>query len=160
MHTYLDPTFSKEIQQDLLAVLEAAEMRFDFGDCEVLEVEIDDDSPYEAEAGPSDESGSYLVSLSSELLKDREKLLTTFAHELVHVHQYATGRLRPQGQAFIWEGESFYIGAGITRATYFEFPWEREAYGWERAIYERAMDAIEHKKNFIQAILEVDNAAA
>lgn len=56
-------------------------------------------------------------------------ILTTIAHELVHVKQYATGELVYRAST----GESYWHGEKIDdNLNYWLHPWEIEAYGWER----------------------------
>lgn len=58
-----------------------------------------------------------------------ENVVRTLFHELVHVQQYETGRLKHNG---IWEGKEY-------NCSYDDNPWEREAYEIEekmmRAFY-------------------------
>jgi len=64
-------------------------------------------------------------------------MLTTVAHEMVHVKQYATEELRGVSQriSFLpmmrYKGELYY-----DHMQYWEQPWEIEAHGWERGLFE------------------------
>ncbi len=57
-------------------------------------------------------------------------ILSTIAHELVHVHQFATGRLNSEDD-WTWEGVSYgehpYTGTELDN----QLPWEYDAYSKE-----------------------------
>lgn len=59
------------------------------------------------------------------------ELLSTLAHETVHVVQFATGRLRTEDDDWIWEGKNYgpkpYIGKEVDN----QLPWEYDAYSKE-----------------------------
>ena len=59
------------------------------------------------------------------------ELLSTLAHETVHVVQFATGRLRIEDEDWIWEGKNYgpkpYIGEEVDN----QLPWEYDAYSKE-----------------------------
>lgn len=59
------------------------------------------------------------------------ELLSTLAHETVHVVQFATGRLRIEDDDWIWEGKNYgpkpYIGKEVDN----QLPWEYDAYSKE-----------------------------
>lgn len=65
--------------------------------------------------------------------------LTTFAHEMVHVQQYATGRLRDKFDSALgrwvtsWENGEWLDKRNIP---YAEHPWEKEAVAKEQALCE------------------------
>lgn len=58
-------------------------------------------------------------------------LLSTLAHETIHVVQFATGRLKTDNDNWIWEGQEYgsnpYIGKEIDN----QLPWEYDAYSKE-----------------------------
>lgn len=63
-------------------------------------------------------------------------MLTTLAHEMVHVKQYATGELRDSMRGPTlqrWMNQP--IDSGDIE--YWDLPWEIEAYGRERGLYFR-----------------------
>ena len=65
-----------------------------------------------------------------------KKVLTTLAHELVHVKQYATGEMRDRDNAIVeWMGEKY----NQDELEYWEHPWEIDAYGREVGLYIRFM---------------------
>jgi len=77
-------------------------------------------------------------------------MLTTVAHEMVHVKQYATEEMRGLSRrtSFIpmtkYKGELYY-----DHMSYWEQPWELEAHGWERGLFEmwaEANDIFKHPK--------------
>ena len=61
-----------------------------------------------------------------------ERLLTTLAHEMVHVKQYAKGQLKivegRRGSDFVW------LGQRVRNVHYYDMPWEREAFSRERLL--------------------------
>jgi len=69
-------------------------------------------------------------------------LLTTVAHEMVHVKQYAQEELKSVSQrtSFIpmtkYKGELY-----ADHMNYWEQPWELEAHGWERGLFEMWAEA-------------------
>ena len=77
-------------------------------------------------------------------------LLTTIAHEMVHIKQYATEEMKGLSRrtSFIpmtkYRGELF-----VDHMNYWEQPWEIEAHGWERGLFEmwaEANDIFKHPK--------------
>ena len=59
----------------------------------------------------------------------REELLTNLTHELIHAKQFITGELSPTNMR--WKK------ADYTKVPYSQQPWEREAYRWEKRLYEK-----------------------
>ena len=61
------------------------------------------------------------------------KTLLSLAHETIHIKQFATGELRYliRGCACKWQGKSF-----DDSKPYTELPWEVEAWGRERELFE------------------------
>ena len=59
----------------------------------------------------------------------REELLTNLPHELIHAKQFITGELSPTNMR--WKK------ADYTKVPYSQQPWEREAYRWEKRLYEK-----------------------
>jgi hypothetical protein len=58
-----------------------------------------------------------------------ERLITTLAHEMVHVKQYAKGQIKSSKSC----KTNYWMGKNI-RKEYFEQPWEIEAYSKERVL--------------------------
>lgn len=56
-----------------------------------------------------------------------ETMLTVLAHEMVHAKQYAFGQLRVGENGYIWLGKEH-------QASYYDSPWEIEAFGRERLL--------------------------
>lgn len=56
-----------------------------------------------------------------------ETMLTVLAHEMVHAKQYAFGQLRVGENGYIWLGKEYDV-------SYYESPWELEAFGRERIL--------------------------
>lgn len=66
-----------------------------------------------------------------------KNIFRTLAHEMVHVKQFAQGRLKeyPKNNArFRWEGKIFVID-NSSDEQYFFSPWEIEAFGYEEGLY-------------------------
>lgn len=107
----------------------------------VIEWETESDFGYDAEArlSDNDEGGDYpsqfTITVDPEMFKiDSEDFLTSMAHELIHVAQMADLRLKSTDGYFIWQGQKFST-KNATKALYYSWPWEVEAYGMERAMY-------------------------
>ncbi len=62
----------------------------------------------------------------------KRKYLLTLAHEMSHVKQYASGELRDGVKTTRWRGEVY-----ETEPSYFDSPWEIDAYGRELGLYLR-----------------------
>jgi len=76
----------------------------------------------------------FRISLEKSL--DEMALLTTLAHEMVHVWQYATGKLR-----LYQDGRHRYNGKIYSSNTkYLERPWEGEAYELEQVLVKRWLE--------------------
>lgn len=67
-------------------------------------------------------------------IKDGYELHMTVGHEMVHVKQFALNELRENEAARLcWKGEEF--PKTMSRAEYYNAPWEMEAYGKENGLY-------------------------
>jgi hypothetical protein len=67
---------------------------------------------------------------------DVEEVLTNFAHEMVHVKQWARGEIKDVMKAHSlckWKGEEI----NIDDTNYWDLPWEIEAHGREKGMYLR-----------------------
>ena len=72
---------------------------------------------------------------------DELALLTTLAHEMVHVWQYASGKLR-----LYQDGRHRYDGKVYSSNTkYVDRPWESEAYELERVLVEEWLNRVPTK---------------
>lgn len=80
----------------------------------------------------------YTIRINPKLTK--KNYLHTLAHEMSHVKQYATGELR-EGLKTRWKGEIF-----DERTTYYDTPWEIDAYGREHGLYYRLCKHIKNNK--------------
>ena len=77
----------------------------------------------------------YSISVDGSMLT--RPLLTTVAHELVHVKQYATGDLTFNTKT----GDNYWHGKLVDEdMNYWLHPWEIEAFGWERNLVELFID--------------------
>lgn len=72
-------------------------------------------------------------------------LLTILGHEMVHVKQYARGQLKDMHRytGTKWMGKNY----NCHKMSYWDYPWEIEAYGMERGLYTRLCDA---NKNIVK----------
>lgn len=72
--------------------------------------------------------------------KSDEELLLNLAHEMVHLKQFAMGELGngAMNTHARWQ-DIYYIE---NNATYWDSPWEIEAYGRERGLYSRYCEAL------------------
>lgn len=61
------------------------------------------------------------------------RLLTTVAHEMVHVKQYARGELKGD---YLWHGKTYHP----KKVDYWDEPWEIEAHGRECGLFVRWAD--------------------
>jgi hypothetical protein len=65
--------------------------------------------------------------------------ISILAHEVVHLKQYAYGQLghdEKQGDDFIWKGKLWKVDES-NLDSYYDCPWEIEAYGREHGLYVR-----------------------
>lgn len=77
--------------------------------------------------------------------KSEHKLLTTLAHEMVHVKQFATGELRDlisNAHSISWRGKRF----DTRKINYWDYPWEIDAHGRELGMYVRFRDMLEKER--------------
>lgn len=65
----------------------------------------------------------------------REYLITLF-HELVHVKQYAEGRLKLRHKYNVWEKQAYHFDHE-DEDLYWDLPWEREAMSIEHGAYSK-----------------------
>jgi hypothetical protein len=108
-----------------------------------LEIEVSSLRPFDAEArvAAHDEDEDYPLSFEIEfnetMLADRDSLLLTLAHEMVHIKQFALGELRNYPKSVRHLGKMYRLKDGkIDISKYYDYTWEVEAYGAETALYE------------------------
>lgn len=63
------------------------------------------------------------------------ELGVTLAHELVHVKQMASGRLRQGRSGFVWNGRRW-----PRRTPYLNQPWEVQAFSQQEILFRRAIE--------------------
>jgi len=119
----------------------------------ILEIEIlgsSEDLPEDtlAECSPEGEPDSkgriYEFSIQLRPGYGRRKTLSSLAHELVHVKQYATGELTdsPRGIRYsVWQGKHY----DDSKIHYYDYPWEIDAYGREGGLLRRYLTSINEK---------------
>lgn len=119
-----------------------------------INIEINDDEAYEA-CVVNCGAGLYELIISPSLLDPSRsiELLTTVAHEMIHVKQYELGELvgDTSTQTWTYKGVKHDWSGGVPRSVYYSAPWEVEAYGLEKAMYEMWL---ENKEN-IEKISEI-----
>lgn len=80
---------------------------------------------------------------------DDKTLLTVIAHEMVHVKQWARAEMREVFAPFYINGYKAYTVRAVkfrgvivgSDVTYYDFPWEKEAYGMEKQLYKEYKNA-------------------
>ena len=76
------------------------------------------------------------IDLEQELLFDHKELMTTVAHEMVHIKQFATGELRNCPRSIKYRNKYYRMKDGqIDLTKYRDYPWEIEAYESEVTLY-------------------------
>tara|TARA_R110002110_G_scaffold214952_1_gene428841 strand:- start:131 stop:610 length:480 start_codon:yes stop_codon:yes gene_type:complete len=74
---------------------------------------------------------------------DLSTLIENFAHEMVHVKQYALGEMKDllcSTDLIYWKGEEY----DSSKINYYDWPWEIEAAGRERGLYIRYMQTFNY----------------
>lgn len=77
--------------------------------------------------------------------KSEHKVLTTLAHEMVHVKQFATGELKDlmaNAHLISWKGSRF----DTRNIDYWDYPWEIDAHGRELGLYTRFKEKLIKEK--------------
>lgn len=109
-----------------------------------IDVTVEEDSGYDAQAGVHDDETKkrptkFEITIDSECLNDVDKVIETLCHEMVHIRQYASGDLATVVEngvsVFYWKGKRIPQYGNVSLATYYNYPWEVEAYGLEKALY-------------------------
>lgn len=69
----------------------------------------------------------------------RQDLIESVIHELVHVKQYAQGKLKDSGHGYLYRGQYYKDIAPCFRNhdRYYEQPWEAEALRTQRRLYRK-----------------------
>lgn len=120
-----------------------------------IDFDVSKDFGYDAEAGVADyeedvwDPCQFTIVVDESLFDlknedDEEKLLTTIAHEMIHICQYADGDIVIDGKNYFWMGELYrseHLHGKINLAEYYMFPWEVEAYGLERGMYHSFLES-------------------
>ena len=76
---------------------------------------------------------------------DQEQLVHTVAHEMVHVKQYATGRMRNEQRR--GRVVTYWNGRACRVKNYFDQPWELQAFRNERVLANRFAQFIQNIKD-------------
>lgn len=89
--------------------------------------------------------GDRLICMTLESRLPQHQLIETIAHEMVHVKQFAKGQLK-HVQARNGRIVDMWLGKRV-RATYWNSPWEREAYRREKELTHKLAGLIQRKNN-------------
>jgi hypothetical protein len=87
-----------------------------------IDVDYDEELDVEAQVIQVDKDEYEIL-----LRDDVENLRTALAHELIHVKQYAEGRLADTNLGMFWEGKFI----DTNKVKYSDLPWEVEAHALE-----------------------------
>lgn len=110
-----------------------------------IEIILEEDYDYDASMSPVKE-GEYELVLYEDFFfaAGEEDVLTTIAHELIHLMQYESGRLESNGKdVMVWEGKEYRIDGPVLPSEYYSYPWEIEAYGMEKIYYNQLIEQYE-----------------
>jgi len=90
----------------------------------------------------------YLIRLNYSGIKSFNKMLEVLSHELIHVAQYATRKMRILSGSFsVAYGKDHY---NSLRLPYMERPWEIEAHEKEYILYSNAVNKSKNIKAYIE----------
>lgn len=105
---------------------------FDFANS-VITVDFSEDFT-DGQCGFADyDDEEYIVYLNPDL--SDEQLVRTLIHEMVHIHQYISGRLVHDGPDTYWDGIQY-------DGEYHKLPWEIDAYAWEDKLSEGVVNGL------------------
>ena len=95
----------------------------------------------------------FKMTLNPSLVQSNEAWLTMVGHESIHIAQYATGRLRNGARGIyceckIWDSPE---PKHLASSSYWETPWEIEAYGLERSMLWSFVNVQNAIKSFVEA---------
>jgi hypothetical protein len=145
---FIDSDIATEVQDcitDAVAFC-IGELMPEFEDRIEIDIAVEEDFGYDAQAGVHDDETKkrptrFEITIDAECLCDLNKVIETLCHEMVHIKQYATGELATvienDVNVFYWKGERIPQYGNVSLATYYNYPWEVEAYGLEKALYYR-----------------------
>lgn len=77
------------------------------------------------------------LSMAVDSKLDVETFISTIAHEMIHVKQYALGHLR-----YDHEGNAYWLGKHYRPGHYYDSPWEQEAFRRERLLANKLLKTI------------------
>lgn len=90
--------------------------------------------------------------------KSLSKILTTLAHEMVHVKQFATSELRDlisNANLISWRGQKY----DMRKISYWDYPWEIDAHGRELGLYVRFKDLMSKEKKDAKKITKTKKSS-
>jgi len=92
-----------------------------------------DDEGSEGITVPLPGIGAIVVAIKS--TRDLAKMGSTIAHEMVHVKQIASGKLKAGSRSIMWNGRKY-----RPSTPYLNRPWEVEAFQKQELIFRRAIE--------------------
>jgi hypothetical protein len=128
-------------------------------DIHFIEDSLDPDNNASSAAGWIEYSdGHGDIYIRREYSNPRENQIEILAHEMVHFKQYVTGQMvHISGKNEVyWEGQVYMTSNDPTTLTYWESPWELEAFGKQQGLEYRYRASLEPmSKTLQQQILEL-----
>jgi hypothetical protein len=121
---FADKLISKQMQRNITIRVIFTKYQSMFGETEILE--------YNNKGEPREFALIIQKNISN------EEILKTIAHELVHVKQYLYKELNEQ--MTLWKGRKV---SEDQYASYYDYPWEKEAYKLGDKLFEEYYDYIE-----------------
>lgn len=89
--------------------------------------------------------GPKVIGMAVDTALDIERLIITLAHEMIHVKQHAKGQIKfgRNLNSKFWMGRKY-------RASYYDLPWEVEAFSKERILANKVFQIIEKSKKHVK----------
>ena len=142
MNITVDSSFHPDNALDIISLIEYTSERLmpEIANELVIDVRLEDQSDYEAvaEVDPIDQDINhpriFIITVDKGSLLDTGEMLTSVAHEMVHIKQYAKNELKQRDGYMSYRRKRFYYSKA-SLAEYYNFPWEIEAYGLEKGLY-------------------------
>lgn len=160
--------YNDELLKDMIEIIESS-INYMNNELDIdVVIKLNPDSEYEAymnDVTTCDDLDpcEFEICIRPSLMEEEHSvILTAIAHEMVHVVQHANGQLLVEDGTFVWIPEHGPItripfeGKDFSRSEYFAFPWEQQAYGLERALYENFREEQESNKNILSFLTELE----
>lgn len=124
----------------LLAPLMLAQLGLDKVNGElmfVIDNELQADNGESSSALAIETEHGFMVALKK--TRDMEKLGVSMSHELVHIKQLKTGKLRIEENSTVWCGKHYALDC-----PYMSRPWEIQAFQQQEIIFRRCFEMLEN----------------